>query len=193
MARRIWTALGVSALLLALAHLSGTYAQSSDASWKMYGAADLGKMGGGAQRLFFDTASVVQRDGEHVEVWTKTLSQKALDRAETGGSSIQKKIIDRAVQEKIGGYRPPLSKVIELDDDTTTQIILDEAAADLGGLEPTMRILYELDCPNRLLRELSLHLFLDGKLQTKDTPSEWKHVPPETPGANLLKLLCAPR
>jgi hypothetical protein len=172
-----------------LAFTGSVHAQSRGADWKMYGAADLGKMGG-EQRSFFDAAGVIRRDNGHVEVWTKTLSRKALDRAESNASGAHKKIIAAAVGKKLAGYLPPLSTVGELDDDTATQITADEAAADLGGIEPTMQILYELDCPNRLFREISLHVFLNGKLGTKETPSEWQHVPPETAAANLFKILC---
>ena len=190
MAQRIWTALGVT-LILALAHLSGTtYAQSGDSEWKMYGAVNFGTAGG-EQTLFFDAASVVRRNIDHVEVWTNTLSQNALEDAETSKSSLQEKIVHGAAEKRIGGYRPPLASVNQLDDDAVAQIIADETAADLAGIEPTMQILYELDCPNRLLRELSVHLFVNGKPRTKETPSEWKHVPPERSAANLLKILCS--
>ena len=189
MAQRICTALGVT-LILALAYLSGTtYAQSADSEWKMYGGVNFGTAGG-EQRLFFAAASVVRRNVGHVEVWTTTLSQKALDDAETSKSALQEKILYTAAEKKIGGYRPPLARVNELDDDTVTQIIADETAADLAGIEPTMQILYELDCPNRLLRDLSVHVFVNGKPQTKETPSEWKHVQPKRSAANLLKIVC---
>jgi hypothetical protein len=186
MAQRIRSALGVI-LIAALAYISGaTYAQSRGSEWKMYGAVNFGTAGG-EQRLFFDAASVVRRNMGHVEVWTNTLSQEALDDAEASRS---KKIVDSAAEKKVGGYRPPLARVNDVDDDTVTQIIADETTADLAGIEPTMQILYELDCPNRLLRDLSVHLFVNGKPQTKETPSEWKHVPPEGSTANLLKILC---
>jgi hypothetical protein len=182
-------ALGVT-LILALAYISGTaYAQSRGSEWKMYGAVNFGPAGG-EQRLFFDAASVVRRNIGHVEVWTNTLSQEALDDAEASKSSLHEKIVASAAEKKTGGYRPPLARVNEVDDDSVTQIIADETAADLAGIEPTMQILYELDCPNRLLRDLSVHLFVNGKPQTKETPSEWKHVPPEGSAANLLKILC---
>jgi hypothetical protein len=189
MAQRIRTALGVT-LMLALACISGTtYAQSGGSDWKMYGAVNFGTAGG-EQRLFFDAASVVRRNLGHVEVWTNTLSREALVDAETGKSSLHEKIVDSAAEKKIGGYRPPLARVNELDDNTATQIIADETAADLAGIEPTLQILYELDCPNRLVKDLTVHLFVNGKPQTKETPSEWKHVPPEGSAANLLKILC---
>jgi len=189
MAQRIRTTLGVT-LMLALECISGTtYAQSRGSEWKMYGAVNFGTAGG-EQRLFFDAASVVRRNLGHVEVWTNTLSQEALDDAESSTNSLHEKIVDGAAEKKIGGYRPPLARVNELDDHTVTQIIGDETAADLAGIEPTMQILYELDCPNRLLRDLSVHLFVNGKPHTQETPSEWKHVPPEGSAANLLKILC---
>ena len=164
-------------------------AQTTDTDWRMYGATDLGNMGG-SQRLFFDAAGVIRGTNGQVEVWTKTLSQEALDRSQSDKSSTQTKIMGQAIYKKLHGYQAPLSTVQKLDDDTIMQILVDEASADLAGIAPTARILYELDCSNRRMRELSVHLFSNGKLQNQETPSEWKHVPPETPAATLFKLLC---
>src|SRR5690242_20309120 len=116
MAQRIRSALGVI-LIVALAYISGaTYAQSRGSEWKMYGAVNFGTAGG-EQRLFFDAASVVRRNMGHVEVWTNTLSQEALDDAEASRSSLHEKIVDSAAEKKIGGYRPPLARVNDVDDD----------------------------------------------------------------------------
>jgi hypothetical protein len=189
MARRIWTALGLSALTLGLTTISCAYAQGADADWKMYGTFDLANVGG-MQDVFFDAANVVRKDGGQVEVWTKTLSVKALKSFDSAPASLHQKVAETAVQKLRAGYRPPISKMTELDDGATTAIIALEVIADLAVIEPTTRILYEFDCPNRLVRELSTHVLFDGKLQTQDTPAAWKHVAPETLIAELLKIVC---
>jgi hypothetical protein len=179
------------ALFLALTGASGVCAQTGDTDWQMYGAADFGKMGG-KQRQFFDAAGVIRRNNGHVEVWTKSLSEKDMDRVQRDGSDLQTKIVARAAYQKLHGYRPPLSVALKRDDDgTVVQIIMDEATANMSAVEPTVRILYDVDCPNRLFRALSMQLTVNGNPQDKETPSEWKHVAPETSVANLLKLLCA--
>jgi hypothetical protein len=67
---------------------------------------------------------------------------------------------------------------------------LDEAVANIGDVEPTMRTLFELDCGNRLIRAVSAYGVFEGKQISRNTPSEWAHIPPETGSANLLKALC---
>jgi hypothetical protein len=175
--------------MLALAGISGAYAQTGDSDWKLYSAADFGKRGGKVA-LFFDAAGVIRSDNGHVKVWTKGLPRKALDRAENPASSTAKSILAFAAQRLAHGYQPPFSSVIELDQNALIGITADEATANLAGIEPTTQFLYELDCTNRLVRELSIHLLLDGKIQNQETPSEWQHVPPETAVATLLTLLC---
>jgi hypothetical protein len=38
-----------------------------------------------------------------------------------------------------------------------------EEISDLGDVSPQSRILYELDCPDRILRELSIDLNISGR------------------------------
>jgi hypothetical protein len=172
--------------LLAFAGISGIYAQTGDSDWQEYGLSKVDKL---SVFLFFDAAGIVRRGSDHVEVWTKALSLKALDRADTTAST-GKKILKFFNQRLARHYRPPIAALMELDRKKLIEVMMDEAAANVGDIEANARVLYELDCTNRLLRELSTYAVLDGKTQYKDTPDEWRHVPPETIGANLLKLAC---
>lgn len=61
---------------------------------------------------------------------------------------------------------------------------------DLLGYRLDRTILYELDCSQQMLCELSIEIDTDGKSGSKHTANEWKYVPPETNGARLLKILC---
>jgi hypothetical protein len=177
--------------VLTLACASIAYAQSGDTDWRLYGGADLGK-DGGEQKLFFDAAGIIRRGDGHIEVWTKALPQKALDRADKPGSATQKKIVDSAVHKMMTGYVPPSLIVLglEKDQNALTNVMAEEAAANVGSIGPSTQILYELDCTNRLMRELSIHVNINGKLEIRETPREWSHTPPETAGATLLKILC---
>lgn len=178
--------------LLAFAGISGAYGQTGDTDWQEFGTEDFGKGGHlGVVVLFFDAAGVIRRDNGHVEVWTKGLSQKALVRARNNpGSRVDRKIIDHATGKKVQKYRPPLSTVHELDDDKVMELLIDEAEANVADIVPKMKTLYELDCPNRLLRALSTAILLDGEPHYQETPREWRHVAPESSASNLLKFVC---
>ena len=83
---------------------------------------------------------------------------------------------------------------VELDDDVDGGlVIMYESVANLAFIDPKERDLYEIDCGNRLYRELSVY-FTDGKRSfRRDVPSEWHHVAPQTTEANLLKIVCTKR
>jgi hypothetical protein len=176
--------------VLALASASGAYAQSG-ADWQMYGTGSFASTGlvdkaHGDTVLFFDAAGAVRRSDGHIEVWMKALPLTEL-RAQPAGEQMTKRFIDFSKQKLTGGYVPPLSTVVELDAEQRAFVMLNEAAANLADIKPTVQILFELDCTNRVLRALSMHL---RNHPSDDTASEWQHSPPETPGATLIKILC---
>ena len=69
-------------------------------------------------------------------------------------------------------------------------VVLAEDIADLDYVKPQARILYELNCPERMIHELSAHTEVKGTVSSSDKPAEWQYVAPETSGAWLLKILC---
>jgi hypothetical protein len=177
--------------VLTLASASGAYAQSGEADWQMYGRSGLASTGivdqtHGDNLLFFDAAGIVHRRDGHIEVWTKALPRKELE-AQPANEQMTKKFIDFTKQKIANGYVPPLFSVTELDANGRLYVLAQEAAANMAGIVPTLQILYELDCTNRVLRALSLHA---RGYPSDDTASEWMHEPPESPGATLIKILC---
>jgi hypothetical protein len=70
------------------------------------------------------------------------------------------------------------------------QITEYEEIANIGSIEPHAKIFYELNCPERMSRELSIYFQADGKSGSFDKPSDWKYIPPEGNGSRLLKILC---
>lgn len=180
-----------TARLVALLALAGAsaYAQTGDPAWKQYGAADFGK-NGGLLVLFFDAAGLIHRSNGNVEVWTKGLPRKAIERALSASSPMHKKIFDVAEHRITAMDRPLLSTSVELDKYQMADVLINEVAANVANIDATERIMYELDCPNRMVRELSEMFVIDGKPGSQDTPQEWKHISPETAVATLFKLIC---
>lgn len=176
---------GSAAFLSAIA-----FAQEQTASvdWKAYGAASLGEQ----TLCFYDAKGVVHVAGDHVRVWTKCLSQKALDGVDTKtdhGDLISKEAARKIVQ----GYVPPIASLQSLDADQGLAVTVYEVTANTGSVQPQASILYELNCPERMMHELSMSIRSGGKGGFSDKPTSWRHVPPEGNGAALLKLLCPAR
>jgi hypothetical protein len=62
---------------------------------------------------------------------------------------------------------------------------------NMSDIAPRARIFYELNCSEKMLRELSIYIqAADGKSGSRDKPREWQYVSPETNGTRLLKLVC---
>jgi hypothetical protein len=78
-----------------------------------------------------------------------------------------------------------------LNFDQVLAITTYEVIADRAYLQPLARMLFELNCSERLFRQLSMSLNPPGEQSvSSETTGEWKHVPPEGNNADLLKLVC---
>jgi len=173
-------------VLIAVASPS-TVAKASDTDWKLYGASTVHEL---EDLCFFDMKGAVKGTDNHVKVWTKCLHKEAMDavdiKKDCGGQ-----IMDRAARKMLDRYIPPMALVEDdVDFDRATTFAVYEETANVANFEPAARILYELDCSQQMLRELSIEINSDGKSNSKHTANEWKYVPPETNGARLLKIVC---
>jgi hypothetical protein len=101
--------------------------------------------------------------------------------------------IVKATAEKVAHYYvPPIAKIQSVDANDAMVITGYEEIADIVALQPQSQIFYELNCPDRMLRELSIDLHINGQIGSSNKPSGWKYVPPEGNAAALLKILCQP-
>jgi hypothetical protein len=158
-------------------------AQGLEVDWKLYGGASFG----GQSLCFYDQKGLTRQPDGHIRIWTKCISKTELEDAL---NDPDKKIVEATAQKVIQGYVPPVLKLPQTNATDATVIIEYEEVADLGAVQPQSRIFYELNCPDRMLRELSLDLNINGRVGSKHKPADWKYIPPETNGAALLKLLC---
>jgi hypothetical protein len=170
----------VIAMMTALGH-------AADVDWKVYGSASVS----GPEICFYDAKSVARRADKLLRVWTKCLSQQDLDKVNVK-NDYDGKIVENAARKMVNGYVPPIALVEDdVDFDKATMITGYEESANIADIEPHARIFYELDCSERMSRELSINLFVDGKRGGIQRPGDWKYIPPEGNAARLLKLLCA--
>jgi hypothetical protein len=149
--------------------------QTLGVDWKVYGWASVD----GDSACFYDTNGIAQRSDGHMRVWTKCLLLKDMDRIDVkkdfGG-----KILENAARKVSRHYVPPIAVVDQsIDFDRSIVITQYEETANIADVEPVARIFYELDCSERMMRELSIDLRASGKRRSTDKPSDWKHIPPE--------------
>jgi hypothetical protein len=156
-------------------------AQASDVDWKLYG----GDTVGGTSFCFYDAHGVVRVPEDHIRVWIKCLSQKDMD-----GITLNDNSANKSAKKLLDGYVPPIVVVRVMSFDQIVDITAAEEIANTGLPKPRAEILYELNCSERKLRELSIHIHENGKFGSSDRPRDWKYVPPEGNAAILLKILC---
>ncbi len=153
-------------------------AVAEDVDWKLYGWATVKQ---GHQACFYEAQSTVWV-GRRVRVWAKCFNQADIDNNVLPDAAI-KRVADRALR----AYMPPITVVERsISFDGAMEIAIAEEIANVGNLNPQATMLYELDCTQAKLRELSIDIGGHGS----DSPSVWKYVPPQTNGDHLLKMLC---
>jgi hypothetical protein len=161
------------------------FGQALDVDWKYYGGARFNEMN---HFCFYDANSVVKQPDTHRRVWTKCLSQKNIDTIKTD-EKVYKQIVENAARKIVGGYVPPIIAVQKAGFDKIAVIVSAEGIADSGNLQPSSRVLYEIDCSQMKLRESEMEYQIKGKTNFSKT-TDWSHIPPETNAAILSKILC---
>jgi hypothetical protein len=96
------------------------------------------------------------------------------------------KILKRVAEKVVSMYIPPLTTITDISSADAINVAAAEQIADITFLEPSARILYELNCEERKLHELSLNIHN----RSADTAAPWSYAAPKTNGDRLLKLMC---
>ena len=138
------TGLAMAAMTIA------TASYAADVDWKLYGIADA------EQLCFYDALGVVQTPNGKVRVGTKCLLYEdvvAIDPKQELGN----KILAEVAKKLNTGYVPPILVGAETDNEQTATTIAYEQAADISGIAPHSSILYELDCAQKMIRELKIN------------------------------------
>jgi hypothetical protein len=173
----------IAAVLTLFATLASA---QTNVDWKYYGRAVLNERTGKIElTCFFDANSIDHPASGHVRVWTKCMDEKDMRKFDYH-SDLGKKIIKATAQKIVDYYVPPYAVIYDVSIDTVKSMVGDEQLADLSYIQPISRIFYEFNCPEKMLRELSISM-LSG---SEDRPSNWRYTPPEGNGANLNRLLC---
>jgi hypothetical protein len=174
-------------LIAASLLVTGPAHSATSVDWKLYGGA---KIGATSDYCFYDAEGVVKQPDTHLRVWTKCLSENEMDSVDIEKEP-DNKITKNAARKIIGGYVPPIIAIEKMDFNKIADVAAAEEIANASGIQPHSRILYELNCSEKMLRELSITIY--GKIGPSDRPKDWKYVGPETNAATLLTILCPRR
>lgn len=167
----IKTAITLAALCTVFA--AGTEA-ANGADWKLYGSAK------DRQHCFYDVQSVSFRTVGQPRVWTKCLSEREMN---DGADDAMAK---RAAEKIVAGYVPPIIARVNFPFDQIADVVLYEIVADVSPLEPTVRIYWDLNCSEKMIRALDI--------STRDRQlgsiKKWDYIAPETNADRLQKMVC---
>jgi hypothetical protein len=158
---------------------TGFSAAEEPPDWRMYGVTPTEDN----VALFFLYNEIVRSPPGHVQVWVKALEYEALNKFTEHASD---DVVAKAIAKASKAYVPPFSTVMTFTPEQVKSIRVYEQIADKGSLPPTLRALIEIDCGQRLYRELSVIAL--GHSDNKVQP--WNHVPPESTQETLTKLTC---
>jgi hypothetical protein len=176
-----------SATLFLIMGLTVLATSCPGADWKYFGATMLDR---GEAIGFYDAEGVEQLSTGNVKVWTKAFT----DKAEFARAANRKTNIDSAAKKLSEYYVPPLCLVDSKDCEkfeTVVNMVSWEVTANDAYLQPRVRILFEIDCGNRMIRTLSTILYKKrGISGSESTPGAWEHISPETNSDTLRKILC---
>src|SRR6266436_3955817 len=161
----------LASILFTVMYAPAGMAQTLSVDWKYYGGAPID----GDTLCFYEAKGVILRPDGHVRVWTECLLLKELDSIDIK-SDLGKKIMENTVQKVGHYYVPPIAVVEDIDVNQSAVITQYEETANISYLQPRAQILYELNCSERMLQELSIDIRGSG---SSNKPRDWKFVPPK--------------
>jgi hypothetical protein len=164
-----WPAIALTALSLA--------GPVGAVDWKMYGGAE------GGQVCFYDAVSIDRKPDGRLSIWTICHVSEDLENF----AAKRSELIDSAARKIAANEYPPLALLLAgTSFDQMASMALEEQAADSDfSPEPKARILWELDCPKKMIRAIDVSA---GRLH--GSAPKWNYIAPQTNADRLLKMNC---
>jgi len=160
-------------------------AQAADVDGKMYAGASVSE----PEICFYDAKGAVRTPERLVRVSTKCFYRKDFDTVDVD-KDFTGKISKNAARKMQDGYPPPIGLVEDINVDHALVVAMYEEIANVSGIQPQATISYEFNCPQKIMRELSIDFRDSRQRGSKNTPSNWRYVSPKGNEASLLKILC---
>ena len=162
---------------------------ASAADWKFLGGALLKKKSG-ETLAYYDAETIQYLSNGNVRVWIKAVDASKVDRLATK----KKEIIKTAAEKVANGYYPPYvlsNPNPQPSFDTYMEIIAWEEAANHAEIKPKAKLLFEINCKDRMIQTLSAVMYKgDGRTESASDTGKWDHISPESNGETLHKILC---
>jgi hypothetical protein len=163
--------------------------EASAADWKFIGDT-LFKKSSGATLAYYDPDSVQYLPNGNIRVWIKAVDASEVDRL----LAKEKAIVKTTAEKVTNGYYPPYvlsNPKPEPSFDTYMEIVAWEEAANHAETKPRAKLLYEINCKERIIQILSGVAYKnDGTTASTSSAGQWNHISPESNGETLQKILC---
>lgn len=175
-----------------------TMAQTQWADWKYYGyvvhdrplTINMSVEWELSTMCFYNANGIQHPHDGWIRVWTQCLNEQDVENFDLQ-TDIGEKVAQSIARKIASGYVPPIATVTDVNHDMVVEFIADETVANLTYVKPVSRIFYEIECSEKMYRELSIYFSnAVGKGSYSGRPTDWKYIPAEGNGANLNKLLC---
>ena len=165
------------------------YLDASGADWKYFGGTVLSK--NKTVIVYYDSESVEYLSNGNVRVWTKAVIPEDVEKILK-----KKEVIKKSAQKLIQGYDPPyvlLNPYPKTSYDSYIDIIGWEEAANHSDIKPKIRILYEINCNEKMIRTLSTTFYENngGVIKGSDNPDNWSYISPETNADTIKNIVCS--
>jgi len=139
---------------------------------------------------FYDVESLKYSPDGTIRVWIKGMVPSEFEKQ----MAINKKdIIEKSAEKVANGYSPPYSLMNKKTSyEASIGIICCEVLANNFALQPRAKFLFEINCNENKIRTLQVTIFKDnGEIEnSKNVPTEWDYISPESAGEALQKMLC---
>ena len=160
-------------------------AQQSNSDWRIVGATS----GTTTAYVFYDAHSIRHLPNGHLQVCLKAIPT---DDAYKAAEEVSKDPVHLdAMRKKLAtGYVPPVALEQQLSREEIAVAVVREEVANSASIQPIMRMLEEVDCENRVTRDVSVEAHIDGKDVSVEKKGDWHHIAPETNMSRLHLALC---
>jgi hypothetical protein len=176
-------------ILVAVIFLTGFQTDELRANWK-YAGGTLPEKESAHTLAFFDAENVQYLPNGNVQVWIKAIDASEIDRM----VSKEKEITKKAAEKMAKSYYPPYFSSNPDPDpsvDTYIEMIEWEEAANHADIKPRARLLYEINCKERMIQTISAITYKnDGTTTFTSDFDKWPSIVPESTGDTLRKILC---
>jgi len=159
------------------------------ADWKYFGGTVLPKSE--TVIAYYDAESIEYLSNGNIRVWTK-----AVNPSEVTKILEKKEVIKKSAQKLAQGYFPPyvlLNPYPKTSYNSNIDIIAWEEAANHYEIKPKARILFEINCNEKMIRTLSTILYKNdgGVTNGSNDPDKWSYISPETNAETIKNIVCS--